>query len=777
MKTPLTYIVEALLRGDASVFNDQYAIANINQIAASLINHTGEFSEAQKGVAKDILHISNIVYNNMDNKVLILEDGVYDLLLQRYKKYDPNYQVGAEPVNFDSNFTGDSSPVEDENSSVFTRLPYIDMRSNLFAPVFNRSSMYGDTVYDNAVVQQISKRLRNTKHMYPQLVGTLDKAKFVLDQEAIERGVYDKESTSIFERDFLRKHVQEGIIDPNYIELVLEFKYDGVSIEAEVTDKVLSARTRGDTQLDNASDLTPILQGYTFTKARATGQIISPFGMKFEAMISNDNLRLINAMCSKNYKNPRNAIIGILGNGDAAKFAKYITLVPLQTSHDNMTRDIEIAFMNKYYSTQEEMHYTVIRGNYNQVLYQVNEFVKGAYMYRDAHQFMYDGVVVSYLNPTIRETLGRVNSVNQYSIAIKFPSMKKLTRFRYYDYTVGATGEITPMIHYDAVEFMGAIQTKSSGHSYARFRELNLRPNDIIEIEFTNDVMAYVNKPNIEENWYNPMSPVPFINSCPCCGQLLKVTDTSKTVFCSNMLCPGRVLARMVNMIQKLGFNGFSEESIKKLGITSFYELMTLTEEKTKVLGEANSKNLINAIEHLYNSPAPDYMILGAIGFTDIGNVKWKKILKSVTLESIIKDNDICLNSALNNIKGIGAVTTDTICRERQFFMNDLMYIYNMPNIIASKGNRDAVLTLSKVIRFSGVRDAELCNKLMMMGHDASEGSVTKSTDFLLIPFVGYTSTNVTKAMNYNASNPSKQIQIMPLDEFKLNMTSYLREV
>lgn len=362
----------------------------------------------------------------------------------------------------------------------------------------------------------------------------------------------------IFERDFLRKHVQAGIVNPNYIELVLELKYDGVSVEAEVTDKVLSARTRGETQMDKASDLTPILRGYTFTKA--TGYNIKPFGMKFEAVVSYNAIRQLNIECGKTYVNARNAIIGILGNSEAARFAKYITLVPLQTSHDNMTREQELEFMNRYYATGEPCRYAVVRGNYNEVLFQVKKFVEEAQATRDVLPFMYDGVVVSYLDPHIRKTLGRSNSINEYSIAIKFQTKKKLTRCRGVSYTVGATGDITPMIHYDPVEFYGMINTKSSGHSYARFMKLNLRPNDILEIEFTNDVMAYVHKANVPENMYNPMKPFGFITNCPECGQPLSVSETSKSVFCNNIACPGRTRARLVNMVNKLGF----KDSLKK---------------------------------------------------------------------------------------------------------------------------------------------------------------------------------------------------------------------
>lgn len=771
-------IVNSLLNGDASCLT-QEAIANINYLTVQLLSKE-PLTTVEVEVVDDILHISNIIYNNTDRSILVLEDGIYDMLLEKYKRYNPNFQVGAEPVHFD-NFNTANQQVQqyqEEEVSNFDRLfkfhPYINPKDLMFGDCLTAMTFFGNAIIDNNV-QTVSKRLRNTNHKYPQLVGTLHKAKFVLDQEAIAIGVYDDANVRIFERDFLRKHVQQGIVDPNHIKLVLELKYDGVSIEAEVTDRVLSARTRGDTQQDKTTDLTPILQGYTFPKAM--GYNIEPFGMKFEAVVSYDNLQEIAYQSGKVYKNARNAIIGILGNSEAYKYAKYITLVPLQTSHDNMTREEELMFMNKYYSTKENCRYAVVEGNYNEVLFMVKTFVENAQRCREAIPFMYDGIVVSYLDENIRRTLGRQNSINEYSIAIKFPTKKKLTRFRGYTYTVGATGDITPMIHYDPVEFYGMVNTKSSGHSYARFMELNLRPNDILEIEFTNDVMAYVHKAMIEENMYNPLPPTEFIKTCPECGSLLQVSDTSKTVFCPNINCPGRTIARMVNTLKKLNIKGFSAETVKALDITSFYDLMTITEEKASILGPNNAINLINTVEGIYNSHVVDYNILGALGFSDIGSAKWKTILKAVTLYDIINDTQQQLFFKLTNSgKGIGPKTSDTILNEREFFKKDLAYIYNMPNIVLSKGNNDEAISIGKTIRFSGIRDVELENRLSLLGHDISEGSVTKNTDFLLIPYSGFTSTKVNRALELNSKN-QHQIKILTLEEFKLNETSYLGQI
>lgn len=769
-------IVNQLLKGDASCLT-QDVIHSINEIVYKLLPKL-ELNQLELDTINDILHISNIIYNNTDRSILVLEDGIYDILLEKYKKYDATFQIGAEPVNFNNPKAERNDPkTNEETTSVFIQRPWINTSDFLFKNELNNSDLYGTPIFATESNQYISKRIKNTSHKYPKLVGTLHKAKFTLDNDAINRGVYNDTNVKIFERDFLRKHVQEGLIDPYNITLVLELKYDGVSIEAEVTDKILSARTRGETQQDKASDLTPILGGYTFS--RASGYNITPFGMKFEAVISYKNLRNLSIEVGKYYANARNAIIGILGNSNAANLAKYITLVPLQTSHDNMNRIQEIEFMNKYYSTGEFLRYAVVSGDYNQVLFQVNKFVKESEAMRDVLPIMYDGIVVSYLDERIRNTLGRKNFVNEYSIAIKFNTKKKLTRVRDISYTVGANGDITPMIHYDPVEFYGMINTKSSGHSYSRFQELSLRPGDVIEIEFVNDVMAYIRKADVEENQLNPNRHFVFIRTCPACGETLVLSPTGKNVVCNNMLCPARTVARVTNMLSKLGFKGFSEETVKKLNITGFFDLMDLTPDRVKILGEVNAKNILEATDDLYNSNIPDYNLLGSLGFTGIAATKWKNVLKYVSLHEIITSDEQSLYFRLISVKnGIGSKTSITICNERKFFMKDLVYIYNMPNVILTKDDGNSQnISFGKTIRFSGVRDKELEINLCNMGHDCSEGSVTKSTDILIIPYVGYSSTKVTKAENYNSQNANHKINIISLDEFKLNQTYYLKQI
>lgn len=708
-----------------------------------------------------ILTISNILYNNTSKNVLPLEDGIYDLLITKYKNVTGQDIVGAIPVKFpDVN--------EYENKTTQELIPgiiYMDEKENDYIDKMlyhddlykvkrftNEDMLYPGVTYETIV----SKRLKDTSHNNPELVGTLDKAKFVLVKQAKDRGVDEDPKVTILERDFFGKHIQDGIINPNQnIDIIVELKYDGVSIEADILNKrIISARTRGDTENDVASDLTPILAGYYLPDAPELNTVI---GVKFEAIMTYDNLETYSRLKGRKFANGRTAIISWLGSSDAYQYRELVTLVPLATNIKDeygkpIERLIEVEFMNQYFCRGELLRYTICYGDLTNVLFQIYKFAEEAEFMRRVLPFMYDGIVVSYLDSNIRNRLGRKNSVNLYSMAVKFNTLIRETRFTGYEYTIGQNGEITPMIYYNPVEFFGTIHPKSSGHSYGRFKELNLKPGDIIEVEYRNDVITYVNKKDCIENDNNPNEPVKFPEVCPCCGTPLVFTESSAR--CPNMECKERSIKRMANMMDKLQITGFAEETMRTLNVYKFRHLMELELEDISHIGDLTSKSLISQLDKLRNSNILDWRLVGALGFTDLAANTWKLIFSHMTLLEFIEmmnqayfSNNELYKSILLSIKGIGESAVNTIRTEYGYFINDLHYMLDGIKYQDSMG-----VKLTKV-RFTGVRDKELVDYLNANGYDAGEGSVTKDTDILIIPSEGYnTGSKYNKAIQYGVT-------------------------
>lgn len=773
MKKFIDGILSSLI--DHNSLKEVYQVDNIkilSQITEYILNQESLNKDEVELLSK-VLDIANITYNDTDNIILPIEDGVYDLLLEKYKKYDPNYKIGAKPIYFNQSNQNDllnqneKKPVikflSEEEKKTIQEMVFRDIlyskkkftkKDLIYQPI-----KYEDDLY-------ITKRLRNTSHEHPELVGTLDKCKFVLNVQAQERGVFDDDNVKVLERDFFEPLFQRGIMNmqDEYV-MILELKYDGISVEADIENGMIkSARTRGDTQNSEASDLTPIFENYIFPYAYNLG--IEPFGMKFEAIITETDLYELNRNREQKYINPRTAIIGLTGSSDARKYRDLITLIPLATTlkddqGEPIDRLVEIEFMNRYFCRSELLRFQVITGNYVNLMWQIKKFVDEAEFARDYLPFMYDGVVLSFYDPQIRKTLGRENSVNKYSVAIKFNAIKKNTIFLGYTFEVGQNGVITPMIHYQPIEFMGARHTKSSGHSYERFKRLSLKIGDVISVEYTNDVMPYVNKMDIERN-RNNLNPIfPFPTKCPECGSDIIISESGKSAYCPNMKCKGRSYKRMESTLSKLRIKDFAYESVKLLGVTSIKQLMSLTEEQLMVLGPNDMYNLRNQLYHLADTPEYDYKLIGSLGFSDIAIKTFRLIFEHYTISEFLDlfdKNKYLLEETidiLTRIKGIGQKTVITIYNELPFFYDDIIFIQTLFKV---KSYKYADKTNIRKVVFSGFRDQDLSDKLTELGFDASpNNNLTKDTEILIIPNSSVRTSKVDKALKYGIKVLSAQ--------------------
>ena len=732
---------------------------------------------------EDLLTISNIVYNNTDLEMFPLTDEIYDSLMSKYEHIKGKVLIGAKPIRFIRNGNlGKSTEIIYNNSDnqIKDGLIFVDRdyENEMFSEIFDyskRNVAYDDIYFwQNALIYTdlAPNMAMAAKQRYPDLVGTLNKCKFVLYSDAESLGVQNDSNVRILERDFFQPLIQNRIINPqDRFDMVLELKYDGESVVGTVHEGFITeANGRGDTEANLACDYTPFLYGYCFPAAM---KIKEDIGVKWEAIMTENDLRKFNELRNKNYKNCRSGIVGLTGRLDASLYRDLITLIPLSVSIPGveMNRIEEIEFMNKYLiHNGQKLRYCVVSGNYMEILYQIKKFRDEADYARNWLPFMYDGIVVSFLDPELRRRLGRKNSINQYSMAVKFNPLKRDTIFRGYDYTVGQDGSITPMIFYDAVEFYGTIHMKSSGHSLARFNELQLREGDMLTVEYTNDVMPYVTKPNNSWNQDNPNPIIPFITHCPSCGTELVVSKSLKTAKCPNISCKGRAVSRMANMMDKLGLKDFAEATMEQINLFHLSDLLQLKPEAISFLGEVNAQKFIERMQELKTTPIYDFTIMGALGFDGIAVKTWRLILNLIDLSNLYKlwledklMNTDTLKHTLIQIKGIGPATAETITNQMEYFLPDIQEILIMPNIISSIG-----LQYKKIIRWSGLRRPDIDEILIARGYDSDGNSgITKNTDLLIVPDNNYSSSKTIKAIEYN-------IPIVTINDFESNMDVWL---
>ena len=742
-------------KGQTQILNDPVLCTEISNIACGLIT-CNMWSDLQVHTAEDILKMANIAYNNTSADITLLDDGIYDQLLVIFKKYVPTYQVGSYVTPY-------QEIPQNEIADAKVMCTYID-KKDMNEKLYLRDIWKQHTPINQIVLKSIlpedrdpiSKRLINTTHKYPELVGTLDKCKFVLNADAVAANVFDKPAIQIFERDYIHKCLDAGTIAPNEVfEMVGELKYDGVSVEAEVCgDTIVSALSRGDTADNIATDLTPILGGYKFPNANKVPTDFT-FGIKFEAVITWRDLEVVSEIRGKTYKNCRNAIIGLFGASDAYRFVQFITLIPISTSLD-MERIDELRFLNAYYNSGQYNRFVTFRGNYQEILFHVKQFTDSAECIRNTLPYMIDGVVISFTDKNKIAALGRTNFVNKYQMAIKFNPKKVRTSFIGYTYNIGKSGDIIPMAHFKPCEFMGTIHNKQTIHSYARFKELNLAIGDQIDIDYVNDVITYVTKPDTEFNRNNPNEPEKFIEFCPYCGTAIRLSDSGKSAKCPSPRCHERAIMRMVDMLSRFGFKDFSEETVRTLDLTSVTDLVAvLNNGKADALGPLQSHQFKNCIINLLNNPIEDYKLMSALSFDGMAEEKWKLILKKYTISDLGEMYQLDILKEIKDIPGIGPKIVESINDGFGTYFEDLKYLVSNCTILDSKFFEE----LPK-IAITGFRDPEFVDLLNHNGFDCSDKyGVTKNIAALITADINSTSGKMGTAKKYG-------IPIYTRDEF-----------
>lgn len=714
---------------------------------------------------RKIISICNIIYNNIPNMLSPLDDEQYDRLIVLCRRQGIQYEVGAKFAEGILDFDG--TPVQDYSmKDVLTIVPNKDDMIYFDPLTKNKPPIKEDYIIEPFDSYKEYKKIRSVPHSY-NLCGTLDKCKFVLNADASAVGLANDMSISIFERDFLAKHIRQHIVDPNNITLIASLKYDGVSVEATVRgNQIISACTRGELSTNTATDLTPILEGLTFARANEVDPN-EEFGVKFEFVLTKRNMDRIRMIHDKDYVNLRNAVIGLLGRLDSRQFRDYFTPIPLESTvsistkcvyANNYPRILELMFLNQYYTKNIDMRFTIIQGNYVEVLYKLKKLVEEADMLRDYSEFQYDGIVVEYADPYIREVLGKTNSIPNYAIAIKFPPMRKTSTFTHYTYSVGQTGVITPKAHFLPVEFMGQIHDKTTVHSLKRFNELHLRPGDKVELTLSNDVIVYLTKAQYQTENTNEYEQFP--THCPSCGSQLRLSSTGDSAYCPNFMCKERCISRLSNMLSKLNLKGFSTETIRALKVSRLKELLDMDVSIMKqTLGDVRGQQLRDALDSLSSTAYPDYILLASLGFTNVGPITWQTIMSYLNIDQIINGNDKDL-SVMRSLQSIGDKTYYTILEERQYFKDELCIISKGIPYISSKSNSN-----KGQVRFTGVRDEALANMFRSKGYEVSEGSVSSKCAILVVPYTGYNSTKVDKAMELRNKTNSDIPKIVTLQE------------
>ena len=102
VKLNLKDIFCELCKGNLSILTMD-VIRYISDRAVYLYTNINYDTKSYNDELRDLIMICNLLYNRTSMDVLPVEDGLYDILLERYKTTDPHFQVGSAVVQFEEN--------------------------------------------------------------------------------------------------------------------------------------------------------------------------------------------------------------------------------------------------------------------------------------------------------------------------------------------------------------------------------------------------------------------------------------------------------------------------------------------------------------------------------------------------------------------------------------------------------------------------------------------------------------------------------------------------
>lgn len=441
-------------------------------------------------------------------------------------------------------------------------------------------------------------------------------------------------------------------------QVLLMHKLDGLTIKLHYNEgKLVQASTRGNGL--EGDDITT--NAKYFTNIPLTIPTDKDIMLEGEAIITRDDFERINAELpdDKKFKNARNLASGSVKQLDTkvvmSRHIKFVCWNANDLSTDGT--------MESGLKCAETMGFDIV-DYYVPLQITIVESVPSCVekLQKDAkNKFLpIDGIVAIYNDITYGESLGKTSHHFNNGFAFKFYDEEEETVLTGIEWSMGKTGDLTPVAIFEPVEIDGTTVTRASLHNISCLQALKLGMGDRILVYKANQIIPQVRKSLTTGN------NIEIPSMCPVCGGVTKVIETEdgvKVLTCTNDNCRGKLLGKLNHFVSKNAMNidGLSEATLDKLislkilnNLTDIYNIQSYTGllYTLEGFGETSINKLINSIENSKNTTLDK--LLNAVSIPTVG----KSIAK--LLANFIDNDETRVfelgTTNLTRIEGIGDI-------------------------------------------------------------------------------------------------------------------------
>ena len=577
---------------------------------------------------------------------------------------------------------------------------------------------FEDSPTQKVVFQEVSK-LNKVEHNHPML--SLDKTKDINEIENFVNG-----------KAYLCMAKMDG--------LTCSLKYVG--------GKLVSAETRGNGQvgediLHNALVVKNIPKKINYqNELIIDGEIICTY-KDFEPF-------------SSEYKNPRNFASGSIRLLDSRECAtRNLTFV----AWDCIT-GLKSNFLSDKLLELDKLGFTIVPFEIGLKEYKTAEDICN-YVKNINTNYPLDGVVFKYDNCATYENAGRTDHHFKGGLAYKFYDEEYETVLTDVEWTMGRTGQLTPVALFLPIDADGSEISRASLHNISVMEELGIyfkgqkifvfKANQIIpQISRMEDI--YMDKSGVEYEYLH----IP--ETCPICGgptEIIQEVD-SKVLYCSNPQCEGKLINRIEHFFGKKGLDakGISKATISKLidfgwvtRVRDMFDLSKFADEWKNIsgFGEKSVSNILGAIEASRNCSLES--VIAAAGIPLIGRTVAKDLASRFTSYGAFKEN-IKGSFDFSSLGGYGYEMNKSLktfdYTELDYIVENYLNIQEEKQEVYEKKLQNLTFCVTGKVNVWKNRD-ELSAFIEKLGGKVT-GSVSKNTDYLINNDVNSTSAKNNKA-------------------------------
>lgn len=339
------------------------------------------------------------------------------------------------------------------------------------------------------------------------------------------------------------------------------------------------------------------------------------------------------------YKNPRNFASGSIRLLDSKESAnRHLTFIAWDVIEGFKDND----FLSTRLKELGELGFTYVPFFYDNSIEdnRVEHAIDEIKIFCNKIGYPIDGIVFKYDKVSEYLAAGRTDHHFKGGIAYKFYDDEYETKLIDIEWTMGRTGQLTPVAVYEDIDIDGTICNRASLHNITILKDTLGGygwDGQKIKVFKANQIIPQISWAQPEAEYTKKYFHYPM--TCPICNQPTKIKKdvVSEVLYCDNPDCEGKLLNKFDHFCSKKGLDikGLSKATLEKLmdwgWLNTYQDLFILNQHRDQWIkkagfGIASVDKILNAIEEGKNTTLDK--VIAAAGIPEIGTKVAKDLAK-----------------------------------------------------------------------------------------------------------------------------------------------------